>query len=129
MHRSPVHDIYYSGKYKNGLKHGQGEIKCLDSGIVIFGGQWKDGLPMRNDGSNDDSKVTFYHRIFGNRIFEGSVNRRPDGKMGGKCKLYYYLNGEDMLYEGMWSAPALSCVLFCTWDMELEGFRDFIPKF
>lgn len=127
--RNPVFDLFYEGQYKDGLKHGNGKVKCAASGIELFNGEWKNGLPYRNTDSQLQNRVTIYHRIFGKKIFQGTIAKRPDGKIGGKCKLYYYLNGEDCFYDGSYAAPSLSSVLLCTWDLELEGFRDFVPAF
>jgi len=104
--RSPIQDIFYEGQYKDGLKHGMGKLKCAASGLTLFSGEWKDDLPSRNDDSELLNRVVFYHRIFGKRIFQGTLNRRPDGKIGGKCKLFYFMNGEDCFYEGNYSAPS-----------------------
>lgn len=63
-------------------------------------------------------------------MFLGTVEREEGSEwLCGECTLWYYDNGNDLLYKGRYRAPSLSCVLLCSWEMQLEGLKEWIPRF
>ncbi len=75
----------YSGKCKNGLAHGKG----IARGIDTYEGKFKDGLP---DGIG---KYTWSN----GEIYEGGWN---EGKKEGEGKFYYKVSGSDSVRHGIW---------------------------
>lgn len=127
IHLNPTGGFYFKGSYKNGMKEGHGTLFCDDTGKELFKGEWKNNLPYKNDGST--SNVVTIHHQKGKKMFEGTINMAEDGKLEGNCILYHYHDGNKVFYEGKYRAPTLSSIIFCTWDLELENYAPYLPKF
>lgn len=135
MLNDPVIDCLYDGEYENGLKHGQGYIQCrIPSNINVFDGEWRNNLPFKNRDTGEGEEpaagnVILYSRFKGSKIFEGSIRQDElNGKLYGYASFYDAKNAM-LLYEGNWSAPCLSAVLFVTFDLEFDNVQPFLPKF
>ena len=127
IHLNPTGGFYYKGAYKAGKKEGHGTLFCDDTGKELFKGEWRNNLPYKNDGSS--SNVVTINHLKGKKMFEGTLDMAEDGWIEGNCILYHYHDGSKVFYEGKYRAPTLSAVIFCTWDMELENYTPFLPKF
>jgi len=46
----------------------------------------------------------------------------------GYATIYDSKSGKE-LYQGKYKAPCLSAILFTTFDLELENFESFVPRF
>ena len=62
-HFTPNQLYYYSGKFRNGMKNGYGELICRKPNYIVFEGEWCDNLPVSNRDLNgqDSSLITFYN--------------------------------------------------------------------
>lgn len=129
----PNIDCLYEGNYRNGLKHGYGYIQCRPNMVTVFDGEWRSNLPYRNkdsNGKNGYGNVIFRHRVNGNKVFEGTVNMGVDQWIYGYGSFYDAHGGTGMvMYEGNYRAPCLTALIFVTFDLELESFRQFVPAF
>lgn len=67
------------------MKHGHGSLFCYDTETVLFEGEWRENIPVRNIGSSSD-KVVVNHRN-GKKIFEGTINKEfgENGWFHGFC--------------------------------------------
>jgi hypothetical protein len=126
-HYDPIRDCRYIGQYKDGMKHGHGSLFCYDTETVLFEGEWKENIPVKNIASSSD-KVVINHRN-GKKIFEWHISKLPGGWFGGYCTLFDCDDTANIQYEGKYKAPTLSTIIFGSWELELIDHLPFIPKF
>lgn len=95
---------------------------------VQFKGEWKDNIPYKNENSKSDVVTIMSHN--NKKAFEGTIKKGENGSLYGYAKIYYwYLDDETILYEGNYRSPTLCTIIFCTWELELEVYKDFVPTF
>jgi len=54
--------------------------------------------------------------------------KKDTNELHGYATIYDSKSGIE-LYQGKYKAPCLSAILFTTFDLELDNYESFVPKF